>query len=68
MAPSKTTKTKSKPSSTAAPKHSAIGAPSQYSNPNRRGKKAWRKNIDISEVEEGMEVKREEERAGVGSV
>lgn len=30
-------------------------APQQYKQPSRKGKKAWRKNIDISEVEKGLE-------------
>ncbi|KAJ7777431.1 ribosome biogenesis protein Nop53/GLTSCR2 [Mycena metata] len=34
---------------------SAVGAPSQYKQPSRKGKKAWRKNVDIQEVEEGRE-------------
>ena len=41
---------------------SSIGAPSQHSQSSRKGKKAWRKNIDIDEVEEGLEVIRTEER------
>lgn len=31
--------------------------PSQYKQSSRKGKKAWRKNIDISEVEQYMEKK-----------
>ncbi|KAF7317792.1 Ribosome biogenesis protein NOP53 [Mycena kentingensis (nom. inval.)] len=54
------------PSST-APKakttRSAIGAPSQHNQSSRKGKKAWRKNVDIQEVEAGMEELRKEERA-----
>lgn len=41
---------------------SAIGAPSQRSQGSRKGKRAWRKNVDIDEVEEGLEEIREEER------
>ncbi|KIY53914.1 P60-like protein, partial [Fistulina hepatica ATCC 64428] len=41
---------------------SAAGAPSQYSQSSRKGKRAWRKNIDIAPVEEGLEVLRQEER------
>ncbi len=37
-------------------------APAQYSQPSRKGKKAWRKNVDIVDVEEGMEQLRDEER------
>jgi nucleolar protein 53 len=41
---------------------SLIGAPSQRSQPSRKGKKAWRKNIDIDDLEEGLEELRTEER------
>ena len=41
---------------------SAVGAPSQLSQSTRSGKKAWRKNIDIDPVEEGLETIRSEER------
>ena len=41
---------------------STIGAPSQRTQGSRKGKKAWRKNIDIDEVEEGLEELRVEER------
>ncbi|KLO16544.1 P60-like protein [Schizopora paradoxa] len=37
-------------------------APAQYSQPSRKGKKAWRKNVDIVEIEDGMEQLRDEER------
>lgn len=30
-------------------------APATYSQPSRKGKKAWRKNVDVTEVEEGLE-------------
>lgn len=30
-------------------------APQQYKQPSRKGKKAWRKNIDVSEVQQGLE-------------
>jgi nucleolar protein 53 len=35
-------------------------APQQYKQPSRKGKKAWRKNVDVSEVQEGLEDLREE--------
>jgi nucleolar protein 53 len=35
-------------------------APAQPKQPSRKGKKAWRKNVDVSEVQEGLEVLREE--------
>ncbi|GJE86349.1 Nop53 domain-containing protein [Phanerochaete sordida] len=41
---------------------SVVGAPSQRAQSTRKGKKAWRKNIDIDEVEEGLEELRVEER------
>ncbi|KAF8180339.1 DIL domain-containing protein [Mycena galopus ATCC 62051] len=41
----------------------AVGAPSQHNQPSRKGKKAWRKNVDLQEVEEGFEELRVEERA-----
>lgn len=34
--------------------------PQQYKQPSRKGKKAWRKNVDVSEVQDGLEVVREE--------
>lgn len=30
-------------------------APQQHKQPSRKGKKAWRKNVDISEVQQGLE-------------
>ncbi|KAK7683840.1 hypothetical protein QCA50_013216 [Cerrena zonata] len=41
---------------------SVIGAPSQRTQPSRKGKKAWRKNVDLDEVEEVLEEIRVEER------
>ncbi|KAF8921183.1 tumor suppressor protein Gltscr2 [Mucidula mucida] len=41
---------------------SAVGAPAQHSQSSRKGKRAWRKNVNIEDVEEGMEVMRDEER------
>ena len=35
-------------------------APQQYKQPSRKGKKAWRKNVDVSEVQTGLEDAREE--------
>jgi hypothetical protein len=34
--------------------------PRQFNQPSRKGKKAWRKNVDITEVQEGLEVVRDE--------
>ncbi|KAL8775450.1 MAG: hypothetical protein Q9194_003761 [Teloschistes cf. exilis] len=39
---------------------STIGAPQQHSQPSRKGKKAWRKNVDVSEVQQGLENARAE--------
>ena len=36
------------------------GAPKQHKQPSRKGKKAWRKNVDIEEVENGINEVREE--------
>ena len=45
---------------------SALGAPSQLNQSSRKGKKAWRKNVDIGEVEQGLEGLRQEERVSTG--
>jgi nucleolar protein 53 len=34
--------------------------PRQYSQPSRKGKKAWRKNVDITALQEGLETVRNE--------
>ena len=66
MAP---TKSNSKRASTSAvkPKNklsaaSVVGAPAQHNQSSRKGKKAWRKNVDIEDLEEKLEGIREEER------
>ncbi|VDB96656.1 unnamed protein product [Peniophora sp. CBMAI 1063] len=41
---------------------SVVGAPAQRTQGSRKGKKAWRKNVDLDEVEQGLEEVREEER------
>ncbi|KAI0672234.1 P60-like protein [Trametes maxima] len=41
---------------------SSTGAPAQRSQSSRKGKRAWRKNVDIEPVEEGLEGLRAEER------
>lgn len=38
----------------------ASRAPATYTQPSRKGKKAWRKNVDISEVQQGLDEVREE--------
>src|ERR1700761_3629438 len=35
-------------------------APSMYKQPSRKGKRAWRKNVDLTEVQEGLENVRDE--------
>ncbi|KAL1955294.1 hypothetical protein VTO42DRAFT_8826 [Malbranchea cinnamomea] len=42
----------------------AVQAPQQYNQPSRKGKKAWRKHIDLTDVQEGLERVREEEIEG----
>ena len=42
--------------------NSSFGAPSQRNQASRKGKRAWRKNVDIEDVEEGLEGLRAEER------
>ena len=53
---------KIKSASSKKPSRSALGAPSQHNQSSRKGKKAWRKNVDIGEVEQGLEGLRQEER------
>jgi nucleolar protein 53 len=36
------------------------GAPQQHRQPSRKGKKAWRKNVDVTDVQEGLEEVRDE--------
>ncbi|KAL2371662.1 60S ribosomal biogenesis protein Nop53 [Blastomyces gilchristii SLH14081] len=42
----------------------AIEAPHQYKQPSRKGKRAWRKHVDITEVDAGLQRVREEEIEG----
>lgn len=37
-----------------------LGAPQQHRQPSRKGKKAWRKNVNVTEVQEGLENLRNE--------
>ncbi|KAH6903331.1 ribosome biogenesis protein Nop53/GLTSCR2 [Coprinopsis sp. MPI-PUGE-AT-0042] len=64
MAKDSTSKVKATKASAskASGKKSATGAPSQLGQSSRKGKKAWRKNVDIQEVEQGLEEIRAEER------
>jgi nucleolar protein 53 len=42
------------------PLNLAPGAPQQYKQPSRKGKKAWRKNVDVTEIQDGLEEVRDE--------
>lgn len=35
-------------------------APATYKQPSRKGKKAWRKNVDVTQVQKGLEELNEE--------
>ncbi len=35
-------------------------APAQYKQPSRKGKKAWRKNVDVTQVQDGLEEVRDQ--------
>jgi len=66
MAP---TKSNSKHASASAVKQkkklsatSVVGAPAQHNQSSRKGKKAWRKNVDIEDLEVKLDGLREEER------
>ncbi|CAK7567637.1 MAG: hypothetical protein SEPTF4163_005604 [Sporothrix epigloea] len=38
----------------------SFAAPQQHKQPSRKGRKAWRKNVDVSEVERGLEERNDE--------
>ncbi|BEI83808.1 hypothetical protein CcaverHIS002_0404120 [Cutaneotrichosporon cavernicola] len=61
------TKTATKPYDRPAGK-SKGAAPAQPKQSSRKGKKAWRKNVDITAVEAGLEAARAEERLTGGTV
>ncbi|CAL5874960.1 uncharacterized protein PFLUO_LOCUS9263 [Penicillium psychrofluorescens] len=42
----------------------SLAAPQQYKQPSRKGKKAWRKNVDVTEVQEGLRLLKDEEIKG----
>ncbi|KAJ5745672.1 hypothetical protein N7520_010854 [Penicillium odoratum] len=42
----------------------SVEAPRQFKQPSRKGKKAWRKNVDVTEVQEGLRQLNEEEIKG----
>ncbi|KAJ5123556.1 hypothetical protein N7448_009653 [Penicillium atrosanguineum] len=43
---------------------SKLDAPKQFKQPSRKGKKAWRKNVDVTEVQEGLRLLKDEEIKG----
>ena len=54
--------TKGKGKATVGALSANIGAPAQWGQKSRKGKKAWRKHVDITGEEEALEQAREEER------
>ncbi|KAJ5721059.1 uncharacterized protein N7483_008993 [Penicillium malachiteum] len=42
----------------------SVDAPQQFKQPSRKGKKAWRKNVDVTEVQEGLRMLKDEEIKG----
>ena len=42
----------------------SVDAPNQFKQPSRKGKKAWRKNVDVTEVQEGLRLLKDEEIKG----
>lgn len=42
----------------------SVDAPHQYKQPSRKGKRAWRKNVDVSQVQEGLRTLKDEEIRG----
>lgn len=47
---------------------SKVEAPQQFKQPSRKGKKAWRKNVDVTEVQEGLRLLKDEEIKGYVSI
>ncbi|KAF2197172.1 P60-like protein [Delitschia confertaspora ATCC 74209] len=41
-----------------------VAAPAQHKQPSRKGKKAWRKNVDVTQVQEGLQEVREQLATG----
>ena len=50
--------------STTMSSKSKLDAPQQFKQPSRKGKKAWRKNVDVTEVQEGLRMLKDEEIKG----
>lgn len=42
----------------------STNAPRQFDQPSRKGKKAWRKNVNVTEIERGLEELNEEVTRG----
>jgi len=42
----------------------SLSAPATYKQPSRKGKRAWRKNVDVTEINSGLEELRAEVIAG----
>jgi nucleolar protein 53 len=42
------------------PPMASTEAPATYKQPSRKGKKAWRKNVDVTEVTKGLDELKEE--------
>lgn len=42
----------------------SVEAPNQFKQSSRKGKKAWRKNVDVTEVQEGLRQLKDEEIKG----
>lgn len=45
----------------------SVEAPQQHKQPSRKGKRAWRKNVDVSDVQVGLEQVRDEVIKGLVS-
>ena len=46
----------------------SVEEPQQHKQPSRKGKKAWRKHVDVSDVQAGLEQVRDEVIKGSGPV
>ena len=49
------------------PARTAPAAPAQHKQPSRKGKKAWRKNVDVTEVQQGLVDLQDEILKGYGA-
>ena len=43
-------------------------APAQYKQPSRKGKKAWRKNVDVTQIQDGLKEVRNQIIQGYASL